>query len=197
MTLNSAKKIAPCVSKSKTVLDSVFKTVDFWILDCNCEWYSVPWLYHGLQSQGFWILQATFSRRIQDSTNNNFRDSGFHKQKFPGYRNPLHVGKELRRKTFRLQNIWIVLLIVFFFILWYCSLFCTRWHIFTSFFVKKMIIPHDGFSFFGFDDQVALMTVLSEVALPIFSSRPCLKWAAIGRRVTSRYLGSKLSGSQQ
>ena len=38
-----------------------------------------------------------------------------------------------------------------------------------------MIIPHDGFSFFGFDDQVALMTVLSEVALPIFSSRPGLK----------------------
>ena len=60
-----------------------------------------------------------------------------------------------------------------------------------------MIVPHDGFSFFGFDDQVALMTVLSEVALPIFSSRPRLKLAAIGRSVTSRYHGSKLSGSQQ
>ena len=51
-------------------------------------------VYHGFQSQGFWIPQVKFSRRIQDSTNNNFQDSGFHKQKFPGYRNPLNVGKE-------------------------------------------------------------------------------------------------------
>ena len=51
-------------------------------------------LYHGFQSQGFWIPQVKFSRRIQDSTNNNFQDSGFRKQKFPGYRNPLNVGKE-------------------------------------------------------------------------------------------------------
>ena len=51
-------------------------------------------MYHGFQSQGFWIPQVKFSRRIQDSTNNNFQDSGFHKQKFPGYRNPLNVGKE-------------------------------------------------------------------------------------------------------
>ena len=41
-------------------------------------------VYHGFQSQGFWIPQVKFSRRIQDSTNNNFQDSGFHKQKFPG-----------------------------------------------------------------------------------------------------------------
>ena len=152
-------------------------------------------LYHGFQSQGFWIPQVKFSRRIQDSTNNNFQDSGFHKQKFPGYRNPLNVGKE--RKATKNIPVAEVLLIVFL-ILWYFSLCCTRWHIFTSFFVKKMIIPHDGFSFFGFDDQVALMTVLSEVALPIFSSRPGLKWAAIWRRsVTSRYHGSKLTRSQQ
>ena len=51
-------------------------------------------VYPGFQSQGFWIPQVKFSRRIQDSTNNNFQDSGFHKQKFPGYRNPLNVGKE-------------------------------------------------------------------------------------------------------
>ena len=51
-------------------------------------------VYHGFQSQGFWIPQVKFSRQIQDSTKNNFQDSGFHKQKFPGYRNPLNVGKE-------------------------------------------------------------------------------------------------------
>ena len=132
-------------------LDSGFQSLTgIWFLE----------LYHGFQSQGFWIPQEKFSRRIQDSTNNNFQDSGF--------------------------------------ILWYCSLCCRRWHIFTRFFVKKMIVPHDGFSFFGFDDQVALMTVLSEVALPIFSSRPSLKWAVIWRRsVTSRYHGSKLTRSQQ
>ena len=155
-------------------------------------------VYHGFQSQGFWIPQVKFSRRIQDSTNNNFQDSGFHKQKFPGYRNPLNVGKErIATKNIPVAEYLKSIIDCFFFILWYCSLCCTRWHIFTSFFVKKMIIPHDGFSFFGFDDQVALMTVLSEVAFPIFSSRPRLKWAAIGRSVTSHYLGSKLSGSQQ
>ena len=159
---------------------------------------SVSWLYRGFQSQGFWIPQVKFSRRIQDSTNNNFQDSGFRIPQAKIFRIPesLTCGERIATKNIPVAE-YLNSVTDCFFILWYCSLFCRRWHIFTRFFVKKMIIPHDGFSFFGFDDQVALMTVLSEVAFPIFSSCPRLKWAATGRTVTSRYHGSKLSGSQQ
>lgn len=47
--------------------------------------------------------------------------------------------------------------------------------LFTCVFVQMMVVPHDCFSFFWFDHEVAFVTILREITLPSFSSLPGLK----------------------
>lgn len=46
--------------------------------------------------------------------------------------------------------------------------------VYTCVFVQKMVVPHDCFPFLWFNDKVAFVAVLGEIALPALSFFPSL-----------------------
>ena len=75
-------KTLPLERESKTVLDSGFHPLDpaFKVLDSRFQSvvrFRIPWFVFHISTP-----------KILESTNKYFRDSEFHKQKFPGFQNP-------------------------------------------------------------------------------------------------------------
>ena len=70
-------KLTVCVAPSKRIQDSL----GFWIPDTGFQYLSVE--------LGFWIpIVSGIPETLSCIPDSKTQDSGFHKQKFPGFRNP-------------------------------------------------------------------------------------------------------------